>query len=111
MGHERVPRVHWTCSSRVKIDAFVAQPPVLQDVRARNIGDVIRSSITDHHGRSISAASMATSTGSLTEIFHRDPTRAARILKAADLFTSQPELMAQSTGQERIHDAGYDNAR
>ena len=35
------------CSSTGKIDAFLALPPTLQEVRARNIGHVIVSSITD----------------------------------------------------------------
>jgi NitT/TauT family transport system substrate-binding protein len=34
-----------------KVDAFLAIPPVLQEVRARNIGHVIVSSITDQIGR------------------------------------------------------------
>jgi NitT/TauT family transport system substrate-binding protein len=79
-----------------KIDAFVAQPPVLQDVRARNIGHVIASSITDRPWSEYFCCMMATS----TEFAQKYPIATRRalraILKAADLCTSQPELMAQS---------------
>jgi len=39
-----------------KIDAFLAAPPVAQDLRARHIGHVVANSAVDHPGRNISAA-------------------------------------------------------
>jgi NitT/TauT family transport system substrate-binding protein len=78
-----------------KIDAFVSQPPVLQDMRARNIGHVIASSITDRPWSEYFCCMLATS----TEFAKKYPIATRRalraILKAADLCTSQPARMAQ----------------
>ena len=78
-----------------KIDAFVAQPPLLQDMRARNIGHVIASSITDRPWSEYFCCMLATS----TEFAKKYPVATRRalraILKAADLCTSQPARMAQ----------------
>jgi NitT/TauT family transport system substrate-binding protein len=78
-----------------KVDAFVAPPPVLQEVRARNIGHVIASSIADRPWSQYYCCLLATR----AEFARTYPVATKRvlraILKAADLCTSQPERMAQ----------------
>src|SRR3954454_2716756 len=78
-----------------KIDAFVAAPPALQEVRARNIGHVIVSSIADRPWSQYYCCLFATR----AEFARAHPVATRRvlraILKAADLCTSQPTRMAQ----------------
>jgi len=85
-----------------KIDAFVAGPPELQEVRARNIGHVIVSSIADRPWSQYYCCLLATR----TELARNYPVATKRvlraILKAADLCTSQPARMAQL-----LVDSGY----
>jgi NitT/TauT family transport system substrate-binding protein len=80
-----------------KIDAFVAIPPVLQEVRARNIGHVIVSSIANRPWSQYYCCLLV----ARTEFAHAYPVATKRVLratlKAADLCTSQPERMAQLT--------------
>ena len=78
-----------------KIDAFVAIPPVLQEVRARNIGHVIVSSIADRPWSQYYCCLLV----ARAEFARAYPVATRRvlraILKAADLCTSQPARMAQ----------------
>jgi NitT/TauT family transport system substrate-binding protein len=78
-----------------KIDAFLAAPPALQQVRARNIGHVIASSITDRPWSQYYCCMLATS----TEFARKYPVATKRalraILKAADLCASDPRRAAQ----------------
>lgn len=78
-----------------KIDAFLANPPELQEVRARNIGHVIVSSITDRPWSQHYCCMLATH----TEFAGKYPVATKRvlraILKAADLCASEPERAAQ----------------
>jgi NitT/TauT family transport system substrate-binding protein len=78
-----------------KIDAFVALPPALQEVRAHNIGHVIVSSIKDRPWSQYYCCLLATR----AEFARAYPVATKRvlraILKAADLCTSQPARMAQ----------------
>jgi NitT/TauT family transport system substrate-binding protein len=78
-----------------KIDAFVGLPPVLQDLRARNIGHLIASSITDRPWSQYFCCMLATS----TEFAQKYPIATQRVLratlKAADLCASQPARTAQ----------------
>jgi NitT/TauT family transport system substrate-binding protein len=78
-----------------KIDAFVALPPGLQEVRARNIGHVIVSSIEDRPWSQYYCCFLATR----TEFAHAYPVATRRVLRAilkgADLCASQPARMAQ----------------
>jgi NitT/TauT family transport system substrate-binding protein len=78
-----------------KIDAFLAQPPVLQEVRAKNIGHVIVSGITDRPWSQYYCCMLATS----TEFASKYPVATKRvlraILKAADLCASEPKRVAQ----------------
>jgi NitT/TauT family transport system substrate-binding protein len=78
-----------------KIDAFLAGPPDLQEVRARNIGDVIVSSITDRPWSQHYCCMLATH----TEFARKYPVATKRalraILKAADLCISEPKRVAQ----------------
>jgi NitT/TauT family transport system substrate-binding protein len=78
-----------------KVDAFLAGPPDLQEVRARNIGHVIVSSINDRPWSQYLCCMLAT---------HRDfagkyPVATKRvlraILKAADLCASDPKRAAR----------------
>jgi len=78
-----------------KIDAFLASPPELQEVRARNIGHVIVSSITDPPWSQYYCCMLATSTG-FARKYPVATKRALRaILKAADLCASDPKRAAQ----------------
>jgi NitT/TauT family transport system substrate-binding protein len=78
-----------------KIDAFLASPPVLQEVRARNIGHVIVSSITDRPWSQYYCCMLATH----TEFARKYPVATKRalraILKAADLCVSDPKRVAR----------------
>jgi NitT/TauT family transport system substrate-binding protein len=78
-----------------KIDAFLAAPPELQEVRARNIGHVIASSITDRPWSQYYCCLLATR----TEFARNYPVATKRvlraILKAADLCASEPKRVAQ----------------
>ena len=78
-----------------KIDAFVAISPVLQEVRARNIGHVIVSSIADRPWSQHYCCLYVTR----TEFARNYPVATKRvlraILKAVDLCVSQPAHMAQ----------------
>jgi NitT/TauT family transport system substrate-binding protein len=78
-----------------KIDAFLAVPPELQEVRARNIGHVIVSSINDRPWSQYYCCLLATS----TEFASKYPVATKRvlraILKAADLCVSEPERVAR----------------
>ena len=78
-----------------KIDAFVALPPVLQDLRSRNIGHVIASSITDRPWSQYFCCMLATSTA-FAQKYPIATKRVLRaILKAADLCVSDPKQIAQ----------------
>jgi NitT/TauT family transport system substrate-binding protein len=78
-----------------KIDAFLAVPPFLQELRARNIGHVILSSIRDQPWSKHYCCFLGIS----TEFAHMYPVatkRAVRaILRATELCVSQPARMAQ----------------
>src|SRR3954453_730769 len=78
-----------------KIDAFLAAPPDLQEVRARKIGHVIVSSIADRPWSQYYCCLLATR----AEFARNYPVATRRalraILKAADLCVSQPAHMAQ----------------
>lgn len=96
--------IHWVLSASSdpmalfiegKIDAFLALPPFLQEVRARNIGHVILSSITDQPWSKYYCCFLGISTA----FAHKYPVATKRvlraILKATDLCVSQPARMAQ----------------
>jgi NitT/TauT family transport system substrate-binding protein len=78
-----------------KIDAFLAAPPDLQEVRARNIGHVIVSSITDRPWSQYYCCMLATH----TEFARKYPVATRRvlraILKAVDLCVSEPKRAAR----------------
>jgi NitT/TauT family transport system substrate-binding protein len=78
-----------------KIDAFLAAPPELQEVRARNVGHVIVSSITDKPWSLYYCCMLATH----TEFAQKYPVATKRvlraILKAVDLCVSEPKRAAQ----------------
>jgi NitT/TauT family transport system substrate-binding protein len=78
-----------------KIDAFLAAPPDLQEVRARNVGHVIVSSITDRPWSQYYCCMLATG----TEFARNCPIATKRvlraILKAVDLCVSEPKRAAQ----------------
>jgi NitT/TauT family transport system substrate-binding protein len=78
-----------------KIDAFLAGPPDLQEVRAKNIGHVIVSSISDRPWSQYYCCMLATR----TEFASKYPVATKRvlraILKAADLCASEPKRAAQ----------------
>src|SRR3984957_2932877 len=78
-----------------KIDAFLAVPPILQEVRARNIGHVVASSITDRPWSQYYCCLL----GTRTEFAQKYPVATKRllraILKGADLCVSQPARVAQ----------------
>jgi NitT/TauT family transport system substrate-binding protein len=104
VGLDPVKDLHWVTDPSLrpmdlfvegKIDAFLANPPELQEVRARNIGHVIVSSITDRPWSQHYCCMLATH----TEFAGKYPVATKRvlraILKAADLCASQPERAAQ----------------
>ena len=92
-----------------KIDAFLAVPPDLQEVRARNIGHVIVSGINDRPWSQHYCCMLATS----TEFARKYPVATKRVLravlKAADLCASEPERAARLL-VERGYAKRYDYA-
>ena len=78
-----------------KIDAFLAAPPDLQEVRAKNIGHVIVSSITDRPWSEYYCCLLA----ARTEFVSNYPVATKRvlraILKASDLCVSEPDRVAK----------------
>ena len=92
-----------------KIDAFPATPPVLQEVRARNIGHVIASSMSDRPWSQYYCCLL----GTRTEFAHKFPVATKRllraILKGADLCVSQPARVAQLL-VDQGYSARYDYA-
>jgi NitT/TauT family transport system substrate-binding protein len=92
-----------------KIDAFLTLPPWLQEVRARNIGHVIASSITDRPWSDYYCCML----GASAEFVRRYPVATKRvlraILKAADLCVSEPKQVAQML-VDRGYAASYDYA-
>ena len=104
VGLDPAKDIHWITDPSLqpvdlfvegKIDAFLAAPPVLQEVRARNIGHVIASSITDRPWSQYYCCMLATS----TEFARKYPVATKRalraILKAADLCASDSRRAAQ----------------
>jgi NitT/TauT family transport system substrate-binding protein len=94
--------IRWTFSDHPmddfidgKIDAFLANPPFLQEVRARNIGHVVLSSIADRPWSQYYCCYLATR----TEFARQYPIATKRvlraILRAVDLCVSDPKLIAQ----------------
>jgi NitT/TauT family transport system substrate-binding protein len=94
VGLDPAKDLHWVTDPKLrpmdlfiegKIDAFIAAPPGLQEVRARNIGHVIVSSITDRPWSQYYCCMLATH----TEFARKYPVATKRvlraILKAADL--------------------------
>jgi NitT/TauT family transport system substrate-binding protein len=78
-----------------KVDAFLASPPDLQEVRAKNIGHVIVSSITDRPWSEYYCCML----GTRAEFARKYPVATKRvlraILKAADLCAAEPKRVAQ----------------
>jgi NitT/TauT family transport system substrate-binding protein len=92
-----------------KIDAFLAAPPELQEVRSKNIGHVIVSSITDRPWSQYYCCMLATG----TEFARKYPVATKRalraILKGADLCVSEPKRIAQLL-VDQGHATRYDYA-
>jgi NitT/TauT family transport system substrate-binding protein len=92
-----------------KVDAFLAVPPILQEVRARNIGHVIASSISDRPWSQYYCCLL----GTRTEFAQKYPVATKRLLRAllkgADLCVSQPAWVAQLL-VDQGYSARYDYA-
>jgi NitT/TauT family transport system substrate-binding protein len=104
VGLDPAKDLHWVTDSKLqpmdlfvegKIDAFLAAPPVLQEVRARNIGRVIVSSITDKPWSQYYCCVLTIH----TEFARKYPVATKRvlraILKAADICASDPKRAAR----------------
>ena len=104
IGLDPAKDVHWVTSAsggpkdlfvEGKVDAFLAVPPFLQEVRARNIGHVIVSSIADRPWSQYFCCMLATN----TEFARKYPIATKRvlraILKATDDCVSEPARMAR----------------
>ena len=104
VGLDPAKDIHWVMAPALKaedlfiggkIDAFLAGPPQLQEVRATNIGHVIVSSIADRPWSEYYCCLLATA----TEFARKYPVATKRalraILKAADLCVSEPKRVAQ----------------
>jgi NitT/TauT family transport system substrate-binding protein len=78
-----------------KVDAFLVGPPDLQEVRTRNIGHVIVSSIADRPWSQYYCCML----GTRAEFAHNYPIATRRVLRAimkgVDLCVSEPAQMAQ----------------
>jgi NitT/TauT family transport system substrate-binding protein len=111
VGLDPARDIHWVASGSIgsmqlfadgKIDAFLTLPPALQEVRARNIGHVILSSITDQPWSEYYCCMLV----ARTEFVRRYPVATKRVLRAIlkgdDLCVSDPKRVAQS-----LVDRGY----
>jgi NitT/TauT family transport system substrate-binding protein len=106
VGLDPAKDINWVTDPKVRpldlfiegqIDAFLAAPPGLQEVRvrAKNIGHVIVSSITDRPWSQYYCCVLATR----TEFTRKYPVATKRVLRAilkgADLCVSEPKRVAQ----------------
>ena len=104
VGLDPVTDFHWVTDPSLQpmdlfvkgeIDAFLAGPPDLQEVRARNIGHVIVSSIADRPWSQYYCCMLATR----IEFARNYPVATKRvlraILRAVDLCVSEPQRAAQ----------------
>jgi NitT/TauT family transport system substrate-binding protein len=104
VGLDPVADIRWVTSAsrgpmdlftEGKIDAFLALPPILQEVRARKIGHVVLSSILDRPWSQYFCCMLASSPV-FAQKYPIATQRVLRaILKAVDLCVSQPTRMAQ----------------
>jgi NitT/TauT family transport system substrate-binding protein len=92
-----------------KVDAFVALPPELQEIRARKIGHVITSTITDRPWSQYFCCLLATSTAFVRKYPVATKRVLRAILKGVDLCASQPARMAQLL-VDRGYSTRYDYA-
>jgi NitT/TauT family transport system substrate-binding protein len=91
--HPSVEPMQWFIDG--KVDAFVAVPPEVQEIRARKIGHVIASSITDRPWSQHYCCLLAASTAFVRKYPVATKRMLRAILKAADLCASEPARMAQ----------------
>jgi len=104
VGLDPVNDINWVTSPSVKpkelfadgkIDAFLGFPPEPQELRARNIGQVILNSAIDRPWSQYFCCLLSGS----RDFVHRHPIATKRvtraILKAADLCISEPERVAR----------------
>lgn len=111
VGLDPAKDIRWVTSSSPKpmdlfadgkIDAFLGLPPEPQELRARNIGQVIFNSTTDRPWSQYFCCLVAGN----RDYVRKHPVATKRVLrafiKAADLCVTQPELVAR-----RIVDAGF----
>ena len=88
-----------------KIDAFVAAPPDLQEVRARNIGHVIVSSIADRPWSQYYCCLLATRTEFARAISGRDQTRLARHTESRRFMRLPARAHGATAGRSRVRNA------
>jgi NitT/TauT family transport system substrate-binding protein len=116
VGLDYARDIRWTFSDHPmddfidgKLDAFLTNPPFLQEARARNIGHVVLSSIADRPWSQYYCCYLATR----TEFARQYPVATKRvlraILKAVDLCVSDPRLIAQLLVDQR-YTSRYDYA-
>ena len=116
VGLDPAKDLHWVPSLRSidlfvegKIDAFLAAPTELPEVREKNIGHVILSSMTDRPWADHYCCMLATH----TEFARKYPIATKRvlraILKAVDLCVAEPKRVAQLLVDQRYM-ARYDYA-
>ena len=86
-----------------KIDAFIALPPTLQEVRGRNIGHVIASSITDRPWSQYFCCMLATSTEFVAKISDCDSTGAAGNFEGRRSMRFRARAGGTPTGRSWIH--------
>src|SRR2546430_1458407 len=111
VGLDPAKDIRWVTSSSPKpvelfaegkIDAFLGLPPEPQELRARNIGRVIVNSTIDRPWSQYFCCMLAAH----RDYVRRNPVATKRVLraiiKATDLCSAQPELVAQ-----RIVDGGF----
>lgn len=104
VGLDPAKDFHWVTDPKLqpmelfvkgKVDAFLAAPPDLQEVRAKNIGHVIVSGIKDRPWSEYYCCMLATG----AEFVRNYPVATKRvlraILKAADLCVSEPNRVAK----------------
>ena len=118
IGFDAVRDVNWVTDTTPKplelflngdIDAFLAHPPEVQQLRARGIGHILVSSITDRPWADYYCCMLAGNNQYLSKHPRATTAVVRAVLKAADICASDPTRAARRV-IERKADDDYDNA-
>ena len=102
VGRRRPTATPWSCSPKARSDAFLAFPPEPQELRARKLGRVILSTVTDQPWSQYFCCMLFGNRAWVREHPVATKRLLRAILKAADFCAAEPENAAQ-----RLVDGGF----